>query len=123
MTVDRNETVARIAAWMSTGERGLSSEAIAITTLGAYPTGQTAASPVDPSDLRRCLLLLEAVPKAREQGVDVLAKRSPQWAALAAIWDELEETLRAEIGADIPPRGAAPKTYELMRKALDSVAT
>ena len=119
MTADRSATVTRIANWMSTGERGLSSEAIAITTLGAYPTGQTAAWPLDSSDLRRCLLLLEEAPEAREQGVDVLAKRSPKWAALAAIWDKLEETLRVEIGADIPPRGAAPKTYALMREALD----
>ena len=74
---------------MASGERGLSSEAIAITTLGAYATGRTAAWPLDPSDLRRCLLLLEAVPEAREQGVGVLAKRSPQWAALADRWDIL----------------------------------
>ena len=119
MTTDRNATIARIAAWMASGERGLSSEAIAITTLGAYPTGRTAAWPLDPSDLRRCLLLLEEVPEAREQGVDVLAARYPQWAALADRWDRLAETLRAEIGADIPPRGKAPKTYALMREALD----
>ena len=119
MATDRNETVARVAAWMASGERGLSSEAIAITTLGAYPTGQTAAWPLDPSDLRRCLLLLDEVPEAREQGVEVLAMRSPQWAALADRWDVLAETLRAEIGADIPPRGTAPKTYALMREVLD----
>ena len=118
MATDRNETVARVAAWMASGERGLSSEAIAITTLGAYPTGQTAAWPLDPSDLRRCLLLLDKVPEAREQGVEVLAKRYPKWAALAEIWDELSETLRSEIGEDIPPRGSAPRTYALMTKAL-----
>ena len=120
MTTDRNATTARIAAWMASGERGLSSEAIAITTLGAYATGRTAAWPLDPSDLRRCFLLLEAVPEAREQGVGVLAKRSPQWAALADRWDILAETLRAEIGTDIPPRGSAPKTYALMKELLDS---
>ena len=120
MAVDRNATIARIAAWMASRERGLSSEAIAITTLGAYATGRTAAWPLDPSDLRRCLLLLEAVPEAREQGVGVLAKRSPQLAALADRWDILAETLRAEIGEALPPRGSAPKTCALMKEVLDS---
>ena len=82
MTTDKNATTARIAAWLALGERGMSSEAIAITTLGAYVTGWRAAWPLDPSDLRRCLLLIEQVPEARELGVDVLARRSPQWAAL-----------------------------------------
>ena len=120
MTTDKNATTARIAAWLALGERGLSSEAIAITTLGAYVTGRRAAWPLDPADLRRCLLLIEQVPEAREQGVDVLAKRSPQWAALADIWDDLAKTLRAEIGEALPPRGSAPKTYALMKEARDS---
>ena len=120
MTTDKNATTARIAAWLALGERGMSSEAIAITTLGAYVTGWRAAWPLDPSDLRRCLLLIEQVPEARELGVDVLARRSPQWAALGDIWDDLAKTLRAEIDEALPPRGSAPKTYALMKEALDS---
>ena len=106
--------------WLALGERGLSSDSIALTTLGAHPSEyRMACWPHDSGDLRRCLLLLEAVPEAREKGLDVLAARYPQWAALAAIWDELEETLRDEIGETLPRFfGSAPRTGELMTEAL-----
>ena len=108
--------------WLAIGERGISSNAIALTTLDLYPTGHDAWWPLDPADLRRCLLLLEAVPEAREEGLVVLAKRCPKWAALVKIWDRLSETLRSEIGENLPPRGSAPGTYALMQEALDSAA-
>ena len=106
--------------WLAVGERGISSNAIALTTLGLRPTGHDAGWPLDPADLRRCLLLLEAVPETRECGLLVLAKRCPRWAALARVWDRLSETLRSEIGESLPPRGSAPRTYALMQEALDS---
>ena len=108
MTRKRDETVTNIARWMTTGERGISSEAIALTALGGHPTGFDASPPWDPSDLRRCLLLLEEVPETREKGMRVLAERSSRWAALLNIWDRLSETLRSEIGEELPPRGSAP---------------
>ncbi len=108
-----------ITMWLAVGERGLSSEAIALTTLGLHPAGQRASWPHDPDDLRRCLLLLESVPETRESGLLVLGKRCPRWAALVRVWDRLAETLRSEIGENLPRRGSAPKTYALMREALD----
>ncbi len=112
--------ITSITMWLAVGERGLSSEAIALTTLGLRPTGRRASWPLDPADLRRCLLLLEAVPETRENGLLVLAKRCPRWAALVKVWDRLSETLRSETGENLPPRGSAPKTYALMQEALDS---
>ena len=112
--------ITNITMWLAIGERGLSSEAIALTTLGLRPTGWRASSPLDPADLRRCLLLLEAVPETRENGLLVLAKRCPRWAALVKVWDRLAETLRSETGENLPPRGSAPRTYALMQEALDS---
>ena len=112
--------ITSITMWLAIGERGLSSEAIALTTLGLLPTGRRASWPLDPADLRRCLLLLEAVPETRENGLLVLAKRCTKWAALVKVWDRLSETLRSEIGETLPPRGSAPRTYALMREALDS---
>ena len=38
------------------------------------------------------------------------------------VWDRLSETLRSEIGESLPARGSAPRTYALMREALDSAA-
>ena len=109
-----------ITMWLAVGERGLSSEAIALTTLGLRPTGRQASWPHDPADLRRCLLLLEEAPETRENGLLVLAKRCPKWAALVNVWDRLSETLRSEIGETLPPGGSAPKTRALMKEALDS---
>ena len=109
--------------WLATGERGISSNAIALTTLGLHPTGHDALWPLDPADLRRCLLLLERVPETREKGLLVLAQRCPRWAALVKVWDRLSETLRSEIGETLPSTGSAPRTYELMHQALDSAGS
>ena len=112
--------ITSITMWLAVGERGLSSEAIALTTLGLRPTGLRASWPHDPADLRRCLLLLEKVPETREDGLLVLAERCPKWAALVKVWNRLSETLRSETGENLPPRASAPETYALMREALDS---
>ena len=114
--------ITSMTMWLAVGERGLSSEAIALTTLGLKPTGFRASWPHDPADLRRCLLLLQEVPETREKGLLVLAERCSRWAALVKVWDRLSETLRSEIGESLPERGSAPKTYALMREALDSAA-
>ena len=109
-----------IATWLIEGERGLSSEAIARTALSGRPSGFRESWPYDASDLRRCLLLLEQAPEAREAGLVVLARRWPEWAALVNVWDDLSETLRSEIGETLPPEGSAPKTYASMKEALNS---
>ena len=109
-----------ITMWLALGERGISSEAIALTALGVHPIGHDASWPHDPGDLRRCLLLLEEAPETRENGLLVLAKRCPKWAALVNVWDRLSETLRSEIGETLPPGSSAPKTWALMTEALDS---
>ena len=57
-----------IATWLIEGERGLSSEAIARTALSGRPSGFTESWPYDPSDLRRCLLLLEQAPEGARGG-------------------------------------------------------
>ena len=114
--------ITSMTMWLAIRERGLSSEAIALTTLGLEPTGYRASWPLDPADLRRCLLLLEAVTETREKGLLVLAKRCPRWAALVEVWDRLSETLRSEIGESLPQRGSAPRTYALMKEALGPVA-
>ena len=114
--------ITSITMWLAVGERGISSEAIALTALGVHPVGHDASWPHDPADLRRCLLLLEAVPETRKDGLLVLAERCPRWAALVKVWDRLAETLRSEIGETLSPRGSAPRTYALMREALDPAA-
>ena len=97
-----NDTTKRIAEWLATGERGQSSEAIAITVLGGAPYPHW---PRDPGDLRRCALLLDAVSEAWWDGVLVLVKREPHWLALARWWPDLVALLREEIGPDLRKAG------------------
>src|SRR5690606_32854600 len=85
--------------WLASGERGLSSEAIVERLTGKrvtrYPSLRM-GYPHDPSDLRRCMELLDAYPLAR-LAFPSMAEVSPVWAALVAVWDELEATLREEM--------------------------
>ena len=110
----------RLLGWYCTGERGLSSEAIARTAAG-HPlgNGKDSRCPYDAADLRRCVLLLREVPEAFEHGVLVLAAKYDNWAALAAHWTRLERTLTGEIGQELNLRVKTPRTYKMMRGLLD----
>lgn len=96
-------------------DTGLSSMALAAAFLGVK--GLDPDHPTDPSDLGRCLRLIALVPAVRGC-VDTLAGRSRQWAALAAIWDDLADLMEAEVGIDWRKGGRAYKTYDAMQKAL-----
>ena len=121
MTMEKSMT-ARLLKWYCTGERGMSSEAIARTAAG-HPlgNGKDSRCPYDAADLRRCVLLLREVPEAFEHGVLVLASKYDKWAALAANWTQLERTLTGEIGQDLNLRVRTPRTYKLMRGLLEKV--
>ena len=116
------ETYQKIAKWLAEGERGISSEAIAITTLGHDVTGNNASTPRDPADLRRCIQLLEQVPEARK-GLEKLAAQHIHWTILVVHWDILEVALRAEIGDDLEVPSSAPVTYSLMKYLDGKVPT
>ncbi len=107
--------------WFAVGERGLSSEAIVARLTARLPRGRWGYDhPHDPSDFRRCDLLLSQVPLL-ELFLPQMADASPQWAALIARWEDI----RAAAVDELPdwPRsrqGSAPKTYALMREVLAS---
>lgn len=107
--------------WLARGERGISSEAI-VEQLTGERVGIGIARgddhPYDPSDLRRCMLLLDQHDLARLVFPGAMAKRSKSWAALDAVWDELIATLREEMDAGT---GKAPRTYARMNEVLDAV--
>lgn len=107
--------------WLARGERGISSETI-VEALWKIPlTGKWGMShPHDPSDLRRCLLLLQASPETAARISD-MALVSPEWERLVARWRELESMFREEIPNIWDCFGwSAPKTYAAMRATLDS---
>lgn len=109
-----------LVIWLATGERGLSSEAIAhhLAGLPIKNNFGTTHHPVDPSDLRRCRLLLDAVPALADR-IGEMANVSPAWAALVNAWGEI----CACFDDEVPEwRGdgswRAPKTYALMQRIL-----
>jgi len=113
-----------VGRWLSGFDTGMSSTALAMTVLGVPVTP---SHPHDPSDLGRCLRLIERVPEARE-AVDKLAATDPYWAALAVEWDALKASYDVEMASPKPPRRTAKQrakarypTYEMMRRLLDPV--
>jgi hypothetical protein len=111
--------------WLAVGEHGMSSCAIFVKLTGLphrmLSDERGFPHPLDPDDLRRCLLLLRAVPSLAPR-IGEMAACSPQWAALAGAWDELTRLFAAELAPahwEQPPHGAmAPKTYARMRALL-----
>lgn len=115
---------ADVTRWLVTGERGTSSLTIVEVLEGLPPRlliGRYARThPLDTADFRRCVLLLDAVPRYRAR-LGEMAAISPTWAALAAAWGELEASLRAEAGEAWPDgQWRAPKTYERIRAILEA---
>ena len=97
--------------WLLTGERGISSEAIASKMTGVNFTGQWGMGhPLDPSDFRRCLLLLKAVPEFKER-LNEMEEVSPVWKDMVENWDELEKLYYEEVHT-----GKCPKLYDRMKE-------
>lgn len=102
-----------VAMWLRNGERGLSSNAMCKRIFGV-PADAGINTPQDPDDLRSCLLFLDAA-NAHDK-VLMMAGVSPEWERLVAAWDQIVTTFWEEMQSG----NAAPKTYALMRQALDS---
>lgn len=98
--------------WMKTGDTGTSSLTIASVLSGASLMRQGPSLPRDPSDFRRCLDLLKAVPEYRPRLQEV-ADRYPRWERLIAEWDELEALFHEEVAEGT---GSAPRLYERLRE-------
>ena len=112
-----------LAMWLWCGERGVSSNTIVhhltgLDTLGGF----SGSHPHDPSDLRRCELLLDACPELAAD-FDRMRTASPEWAALVEVWPTLVKTMDEEAPhwRAPRPRGDAPVTYWLMRHAIEGV--
>lgn len=109
----------KILAWFFNGRVGSSSKAMVGAFLDMPKDPSCIACdcdhPLDPADLNRCLLLLEAVPEIR-QNMDKLAEMSSTWAKLVARWDELERCFLDEAGLDWSKERFAPRTFQLMQE-------
>lgn len=106
--------------WLACGSRGISSNTMFTVLIGVDALGGSHGShPLDPSDLDRCLRLLDSVPELRNR-LPMMADVSPQWAALIDNWVEIEQTHLNEVGLGWSKGGRAEKTYALMRAAIES---
>lgn len=100
--------------WYALGERGCSSECIARIVSGRQkrlPEPRDVSHPLDPGDLRRCMLLLRLLPMG---SIERMRGVSRPWTVLVEHWAELETLVYKEFES-----GAAPRCYERLRELLD----
>lgn len=106
--------------WLNSGEQGLSSKSIFSYLTGLNILGSWSvwgwATPSDPADLRRCILLLDAVPDFRERLI-LMATASDKWAIAVRHWEELETLFKSECpNWNTKEYWKAPKTFERMKQ-------
>lgn len=116
-----NKKLSRAAIkWLANGERGISSNTLFqfITGIDALD-GHPPCHPWDPSDFRRCCLLLDQCPDLRAD-LDKVRAVSPTWNALVDRWDEIFECLTKETSdwRKPGPKASAPNTYHLMQAII-----
>jgi len=111
------------AEWIAYGERGTSSEALFshLTSIHIVHPRDRAAHPRDPDDLRRCMLMMDAVPQVIHSSA-IVSELSPEWARLMARWAELRIAFETECPNWRTGPWKAPKTYALMKEILNPKA-
>jgi hypothetical protein len=117
---ERENMQDKIICWMLAGRVGESSKAMAIY-LGWGKCAHPIAHPWDPDDLNRCLLLLACVPELRAE-LPHMAKTSTAWRGLIEHWAEIEATFVDEAGLNWQKAQRAPRTYCLMKSAMERYA-
>lgn len=108
------ETLSQAMHWLVNGSTGLSSKCLLATIIHGQPIqgGWNATfHPRDPSDLKRCIGLLDAAPDLRNH-LGMMKTVSKEWEILVHHWHELEATFKAELQQH-PNR--APQTNGLMK--------
>lgn len=104
---------ALVRTWLREGEVGVSSKTMAHVLYGV-PEDMSLSQydgPSDPSDFRRCVEFLKAVPEARTRIKEL--EVIPGWEKIAKNFDELESLYNQEIQN---ASGKAPRLYERMQE-------
>ena len=104
----------KVLQWQATGDVGVSSATMASIALGLDKPiyGSQFGAPHDPSDMLRCMKLLEAIPEIRDH-FPAIAKRVPTFKGVIEQWDELVEVMNRECVGD---NWRAPDAYNLIKK-------
>lgn len=74
-----------------------------------------ASTPSDPSDLGRCLRLLERIPEWKSR-ISEMANAGGEWPTFSERWDEMARSMADEVGIDWSKGDKATKTYALMKE-------
>ena len=110
---------AGLAAWIASDEVGASSLCMARTL--SHVAGMECPKhryrnenrhPLDVSDFRRCVQMLDAVPELREH-IPAMKALGPIWSRLADKWTELERMYATERG-----KAKCPKTHALLIECI-----
>jgi len=113
----------KILQWFATGERGISSEAIAYQMAGIKNGRKWNIHPSDPDDFKRCLKLVNLIPEIRLR-LDEMRQVSAEWNALVENWKAVEDCFMGEVAEwltdEYSPKGAS-KTYKLMDEIYKAV--
>lgn len=102
----------KVISWSLSSKVGLSSAFIVKYLMGI--DCREVNYPYDPSDLNRCLNLLDTVPELKESFLAHMGDASPEWNGLMKNWELLEKTLVREKAT----KDSAPETYNLMKDIL-----
>lgn len=109
--------------WLASGERGVSSNTIFAHLTGIDALrGRSKGYPYDPSDFRRCQMLLDQVPELQPH-FHRMREVSPQWANLVDTWPAIVAAMDEEAPGwrDESHRGQrVDKAYDLIRSAIGS---
>lgn len=102
--------------WLAIGEHGSSSKCMFYYFTGIKQNADfdDKAYPHDPSDFRRCRLLLEQVPEFKPK-LSKMAGVSDIWKSLIDSWEVLCDTMDSESPTWKIKQGSAPNTYSLIQ--------
>lgn len=103
----------KILKWSFTCNTGVSSETMACCAVGIKRKRQS--TPSDPSDLNRCLILVEQIPEIADY-FEKISEISPRWKTVIDNWNKLRTTFIDEVGWNWSKSKEARKTYELMKE-------
>lgn len=106
----------KVIRWLLSSDTGSSSIAICAHMIGEKPKYDFDA-PSDPSDLGRCLRLLDIFPEWKPR-IPEMAAHGPAWAGLVKQWDTIVDLYYNEGGVPLEQRELSPETYKAMKLAI-----
>jgi len=114
-----NELSEAALHWLALGEQGVSSQVMFRDILGVMPAMGSASedndTPRDPDDLRRCRLLVEAVPEIQDN-LARLKRTSAAWMRLVDRWAEVCRLMDEEAPNWRNQKGEAPRTHAMLKE-------